>query len=237
MMHQPIDRVDRQGSREPPRYTRARKGDPVAVRENWTNYVKATPHSIFHERYEEAETRLVPRYPDAITDVHYLDRVFDLRQEGAQDTQPWNAALRETLKEIGPATKGNIILLITDRGEYFARVIERTWLRGKSNDTVVVMGVENDTVIWAHAFGWAEKPTLYINLREELPGTPFAPDAVLDVVGQEVLDGFKPLPSNHFAYLKNDIRLSATGYILLLLLSLGLSVATTIFFHRTDKLS
>ena len=62
-----IDRIDRQGCGEPPRFTRVSIGDPTARAHSFTNYVKANPWSLFRrEGYQKKFA--IPKYPSKVYD-------------------------------------------------------------------------------------------------------------------------------------------------------------------------
>ena len=229
-----VPRIDRQGTREPPRWTRAQIGDPVAKSEYWTNYVKGAPASVMRTDLDTDNKALVPPYPSAIHDLHYARRVLDLRAAPAQ-MEAWDQALAQALKTVGAKTRGNIVLILTDRPDRgFANLIERGWLRGKSNDTVVVLGVQDNKIAWSEAFGWAENPRLYVELRHSLEGLAAEPQTVIPAISQAVVNLFKPLPPDHFAHLGAEIRLPTWGYLGLGLLAILLSIGSTLYFHTHD---
>jgi hypothetical protein len=233
-----VPRIDRQGSYEPPRFTSARTGDAVAVTESWSNPIKAAPHSVFRGKVDADDPMLkgTPAYPDEVHDIHYLDRVFAVRGAVLEhDAATWNAALANSLKTIGRDKRGNAILVFTgDNNRSYANLLERLWLRGKSNDTVVVLGVQNGAVAWAESFGWSENPRLYVGLRSDLEGLPATPAAVLPVVEKAILDHFQEMPPETFEHLASDVTLPTWAVVLLALVTMGLSTGTTWWFHTHD---
>lgn len=72
-----IDRIDRQGAHEPPRWTVVMPGQPVAMDHGYTNYVKAVPESVFRVDTIYSKEKLknipVPGYPLNVYDYHYVD--------------------------------------------------------------------------------------------------------------------------------------------------------------------
>lgn len=233
-----VDRIDRQGRREPPRFTSATPGDPVAVTERWSNPIKGAPHSVFRGDVATDDPMLegTPAYPSDLRDIHYLDRVFAVRgAELADQAATWDARLADSLKTIGREKRGNAILVFTgDANRSYANVLERLWLRGKSNDTVVVMGVQNGAISWAESFGWSQNPRLYVDLRNDLEGLTATPDAVLPVVEQAILLHFEETPPETFDHLAGDVTLPTWAILLLAFVTLGLSIGTTWWFHTHD---
>jgi hypothetical protein len=234
-----IDRVNSQGTIEPKRFTQAQIGSPVALGKSWTNYVKASPHSLFHTTTDlDVYAQSVPEYPATISDYHYnTQRVMTIgKAMQSENMEIWNNDLAHQLKKVGQDVAGNIILIFTDiPSPAFSSAIENKWLRGKYNDTVVVVGVEEDKIMWANAFGWGKNPLLYITLRDEIMALKTVDrDSMMTTVSQTVITHYAPLEKDHFKYLKSDIRLPLWGYLALLLLSGFLSFATTLYFHRNQ---
>src|SRR5580698_7591447 len=85
-----IARVDRQGTREPGRWTRVEMGEPTSKVHDYENYIKASPDSMFRRqgltgRY--VEMKVLPEYPQDIYDYYRINRVL-----GVQMTLPDVAA-------------------------------------------------------------------------------------------------------------------------------------------------
>jgi len=235
-----VPRIDRRGVHEPPRFAQAAIGDPVAVRERWSNPIKGSPESLFHGPMPGGSSMLdgSPSYPDAIVDLTTVPRVFAVRGAFLGDLDAWHDTLARALIPIGHEVRGNVVVVATaDQDRAYAKVLERLWLRGKSNDTVVVLGVDRGRVAWAESFGWSDDPRLYVDLRHGLEGLDATPQAVVPVVSKAVLARFKAIPDDRFAYLAADVRLPTWALVLLALLTLGLSAGTTWWFHRHDMLT
>jgi hypothetical protein len=233
-----VPRVDRQGRHEPPRFSSATAGDPVAVTERWSNPIKGAPHSVFRGDVAEDDPMRegTPAYPSDVEDIHHLDRVFAVRGAVLEhDAATWNARLAESLKAIGREKRGNAVVVLTgDADRSYANVLERLWLRGKSNDTVVVVGVQDGKVSWAESFGWSQNPRLYVDLRNDLAGLAATPDAILPVVEKAILAHFQEMPPEDLDHLAADVTLPTWAIVLLALVTLGLSIGTTWWFHTHD---
>lgn len=226
-----INRVDRQGLREPARFTQANIGDPVAMRERWTNYVQGAPHSIFNEKIDlESWLEHVPAYPEQVTDYHYVNRVLTTGTVSL-NTDQWSMMLANALRPV----RDNVVIVVTDiTAQDYVSAIERQWLRGNNNDTVVVLVVENDIIIRADAFGWSEDPLLYFELRDALTDTPLDPNTVIPSIISIKQAHFHAHDEDHFAYLSGEVVLPTWAYIALLLLTVALSTGTTWFFHNNE---
>lgn len=52
-----INRIDKRGSQEPPRWTEVKLGEPAANTYSYTNYLKAAPNSLFNMKLAEQEAK------------------------------------------------------------------------------------------------------------------------------------------------------------------------------------
>ncbi len=233
-----VNRVDRQGTTEPPRFSRAQAGDPVAKSNSYTNYIKAAPDSLFNTLADQKALSQfagkVPAYPANIYDYHYLDRVLALGVN-VPDVASWNRKLAEALRQLGPTRQVNIVLVLTaERDPQFADAIRAAWLGGKKNDVVVVLGVgENLAIDWARVVSWTDNELFKVQLRDELAELKtLERDAVLELITKHVAAGFKRKPMADFEYLKD--RVAPPMWLALLLAALGLvaSIVTSVVLSR-----
>jgi hypothetical protein len=140
-----IDRIDRQGKEEPPRFTKAKPGDPVALSKPYQNYIKAAPDSLFNASTEQmlkAQFKdVLLAYPAHVYDYHYVNRVLT-QGVSLPNLAEWNAELAELLAKLGPRRQVNAILVFTKQSNpQYAEALRAEWLGGKKNDVVVVVGV------------------------------------------------------------------------------------------------
>jgi len=139
-----IERVNRQGTIEPPRYSRAASGDPVAQSHAYQNYIKAAPDSLFNALSEKQALQRfvdqVPAYPDKVYDYHYVDRVLTAGV-AVPDLAAWRQDLANALRVLGPAKQANVVVLFSKESDpQYASAVNAKWLGGKKNDVVVVFG-------------------------------------------------------------------------------------------------
>ena len=231
-----INRVDRRGTTEPPRYTAAQVGDPVAVAENYQNYIKAAPDSLFNAAQnasllKEFGARL-PAYPDQVYDYHYVNRVLT---DGVAlpDQAQWSRQLAERLRSLGPQLQVNLVVVLTSSADpRYADALHAKWLGGKKNDVVVVLGTPAFPVIgWARVLSWSDREVFKVELRDALTDLKEASlEPVLSTIEHHVQKGFKRRPMSDFEYLKDEVEppLWVTG--LLLLLSAIASVGAAVYF-------
>lgn len=235
-----INRVDRQGLKEPPRFTSASVGDPVAVPQSYQNYIKAAPDSLFNAAQNAALLSefgdRLPEYPSKVRDYHYVDRVLT---DGVAlpSLAEWNEGLAQRLRALGPARQVNIVLVATSHPDArYADALHAKWLGGKKNDVVVVLGVsEYPEINWVRVLSWTEREVFKVQLRDALLDLKTVKmDAVLDTIAQQVEVGFERRSMADFEYLKHEIEPPFWLTGLLLLLSAIGSVGAAIYFANNQ---
>lgn len=116
-----IDRVDRQGLDEPPRFTKTKIGEPFSQTRSFENFIKGSPDTLFKrqglvEKYKDK----IPKYFADIYDYYRIDRVINLvplKQNGlatksveemknlAKDVSKNNPQLNNSKTQLGKALK------------------------------------------------------------------------------------------------------------------------------------
>lgn len=233
-----ISRVNRQGTKEPPRYTRAQKGDPVALRHAYENYIKAAPDSLFNTAVERGalakfEGR-IPAYPNKVYDYHYVDRVLAVGLT-VPELKEWNQELALRLRSLGPAKQVNVaIVFVNESDPAFATALRAAWLGGKKNDVIVVAGTPAyPAVEWVRVLSWTDKEVFKVELRDELFFQKMVDRKnMLDTIEKHVATTFTRKSMKDFAYLKDEISPPTWMLIVLFLLSAISSVGISVAFSR-----
>ena len=241
-----IDRIDRQGTHEPPRWTKAREGDPVAMPHSYDNWVKAVDYSLFHKGPVDevvpglvSDQEVLPAYPLRIYDYHYDDRVI-LDGVTLTDLPDWNKDLALRLRELGPKKQANLVIVITDAlSPRYAARLEDAWLGGKKNDVVTVISLDTTAaekkIRWVRSFGWSKNAMVYVSLRDSLMAVPsFDRKTVIETIASVVEKDYERMPMQEFEYLKSRVRLSTETRIGLLILTAIAWIATTWYFHHNQ---
>lgn len=235
-----IDRIDRQGAREPSRWTEAKIGDPVALPHEFTNYIKGAEASLFNTSayagLVEKFAGKLPPYPDKVHDYHYLNRVINLSPSvPATFVNEVNQKLALALRDLGPTKQVNLIVVLTELSDpNYATALHKQWLGGKKNDVVVVVGVTHYPAIgWARILSWSDTEMLKVSLRDsiqELEG--LSADKFVDTIITHTKTHFIRKKMADFEYLKGEISLSMG---ILALIEVGLllfSVALSLYFAK-----
>jgi len=235
-----IDRVDRRGLDEPPRFSVAKPGDPVAETSRYVNYIKGAPDSLFNALSEkQAKERFaakLPDYPLNVHDYHYLNRVIPVGVQ-VPDLAEWNRALALRLRELGPAKQLNLVFVLTNETDpAYALALRAHWLGGKKNDVVVVLGTPKyPNIDWVNVISWTDQELFKVELRDALLSLKTAaPVPVLDVVEQHARKGYVRKPMADFDYLAYEIEPPDWALALLALLGLGASLVATRYFANNE---
>lgn len=233
-----IDRVDRQGTQEPLRFSRAAVDDPVARSSSFVNYIKAVPESLFNA---SAEASLVqsfagqlPTYPSHIHDYHYVNRVL-ASGVSVPELSIWNLELAKTLRKLGPLKQANLVVVFTNApSEQYANALRAAWLGGKKNDVVVVMGTPNyPSIEWVSVFSWSDAELFKVQLRDALRDLKeVRRDDFFTLVASHIEKGFVRKPMQDFAYLESQIEPPTWALVILVMLSIGASVLTSRFLAQ-----
>lgn len=232
--------IDWQGVNEPPRWTRAKKGDTTSLTHSYTNYIKAASNSLFRrvglvEKYQDQ----LPNYPQNIYDYHYLDRMV-LIGTSLPDLREWNSDLRELNADIGRKKESNIVIVITKNkpDEYFY-ALEQHWIGGKKNDIIVVIDVNDAGKInWTETMAWTDSHIFKVNMRDDLLAVGnLNRKEILAVIQTVTLKNYVRKPMKDFEYLKQSITPTKGQYIGLTIFGLLLSLGISWFVYKNDVIT
>jgi hypothetical protein len=232
-----IDRIDRQGVKEPPRFTIAKAGDPVAKTRYFTNYVKAVPESLFNFDRGGDPTLFsgkIVQYPLQVYDYHYLDRVFAVGLT-VPDLPQWNRGLAEILKTLGPSKQANaVVIIVNEANPAYAYAVQRAWLGGKKNDVMVFIGsTDYPKIDWVQVLSWSDKEDFKVVLRDSIMdiGT-VDREKILGAIKENTSKLFVRKRMRDYEYLKYEIEPPIWALVLGILVGVACSIGITIFFVR-----
>ncbi len=235
-----IPRVDPQGAYEPPRYTQAFVGEPVAAAKSYTNWLRGASNSIFHEdgKAEEKYQAILPQYPMKIYDYYNVDRIVTVGNVSKPGYL--NDMLRVELKELGPKKQMNVVFVLVDSkiaGQDFPYAVRRFWQGFKKNDTVVFLGLDGDTLKWGQVMSWSKKSIFDVSLRDEINSRIDRPVDYVWILNRVTTLGkqhYERREMKEFEYLKSQIPVPTWLTIMALVLSVGGSIGLTALFHHID---
>lgn len=204
-----IDRVDRRGTKEPPRWTAVEKGQPVAKKNTYTNYVKAVPHSLFNlnQLAMNKYGSLVPAYPSKVYDYQYIDRILGVGVN-IPDVMKWNNDLALILRELGPSKQVNVIIMVTNVADpTFEYAVQGKWLGAKNNDVVVILGTPNyPNIEWVRVVSWTDKQLFKVQLRDDILDLKTVDQSkILEIISQHISQSFVRKSMRDFEYLEGEI--------------------------------
>lgn len=235
-----INRIDRQGVEEPPRYTEAKVGDPVAKTSLYTNYIKGAPDSLFNalneEQLIERFKNSLPAYPENVYDYHYVDRVL-ANGVSINNLREWNLELAKRLRTLGPAKEVNFVVVFTKEADpQYANALNAHWLGGKKNDVIVVLGTPNyPEIAWVQVLSWSKEEVFKVKLRDALQDMGRVElQTFFDTLVQHVSKGYVRRPMSDFEYLKHEIEPPTWVIVLLVVLSATASIGCSILVAKNN---
>ena len=232
-----IKRIDEQGAKEPPRWTVAYVNEPASATENYTNYVKAVPESLFNGTKGAKYVSSIPAHP-LVFDYYRTSHVINYKSAiSATELQKINLEVGNILREDGFMYQANVIVVVTDVNDPDIRyAFERSWVGGKKNDIIVFVG-RNITggIQWADVMTWAHNyhnELLQVELRDDIMELNSL-DAVnlATIIHNNIKTNYKRPEMKDFEYLKARIQpptwiLWIVGFICFVF-----PIGFTFFFH------
>ena len=207
-----MTRVDPQGAKEPNRWTVAYKGEPASDTQDYTNYVKAVPESLFNGTLGATYVTSVPSHP-LVFDYYRTNHVIGYKTTApTQLLQQLNLEIGNILREDGFMYQANIIAVVTDINDPEIRyAFEKAWVGGKKNDIVVFIGRnETNSVVWADVMTWAHNynnELFQVELRNAILGTQsIDPVLFAGIIHNNIKANYKRPEMKDFEYLKERIQ-------------------------------
>jgi hypothetical protein len=232
-----INRVDRQGVDEPPRFTRVAIGEPTTVEHGYTNYIKAAPGTLFrHQGLVEKFKNSIPTYPE-VFDYYRLNRLILVGGVQVADSGAWNDGLAKLNAEVGRPKQANVLVVLARNQpqEYFY-ALEEAWIGAKKNDIVLVIGVDDSLAPqWATVMCWTTQEIFKVKLRDDVMSLPtLNADNVVAALKKDVVESYVRKPMADFQYLEASITPTPLQWSLSLIIGLVISVILTIVSIRVD---
>lgn len=182
-----IKRIDDQGIKEPPRFSRTKVGEPASTNHSYIDYVKGNSDSIFHvdpKVYEHWKDDLHV-YP-TVYDYYRYDRVLTHDEKYSVMSKQINSYLNEELKTMGSSHQVNLIVVITDRPISFAAAQKYAWNGGRKNDVILFYGVRDSEIVWFDSTSFFDgfgNNVMHSMLRQESVKKEMNLDRIKEAVG------------------------------------------------------
>jgi hypothetical protein len=228
-----IDRVDRQGLKEPRRWADVKIGDPFSREVGYYNYIKASPFSIFNKS-ELDKITAVPPYL-AVYDYYKINRVINFGSP-YKPTNELNDLLNNTLKVLGPEKKVNVVVVLHNKGNLFSEVLRTKQLGGKINDVTVVIDVDKDGVFnHVAVFSWSKNDLVNVSLRDALLDIgKWDAVAMNGVIGYNINRYYERRNIEEFRYLDDEVEVPTWAVWMLIVFGLVFPFGAVAFAHKND---
>lgn len=212
-----IDRVDRRGSKEPPRFTQVKIGEYAGRENSYQNPLLADDSTLFITDKSVADKFVLPEYPSTFDYYRYNPVIGGTPEQ--------NEIVREFLKVNGYSKQLNIVAVITTSPPEYFEALMAKWRGGKSNDVIMVYGLDRDgkTIKWfnsnSYAKGMNNRP-LHTELRQLSLGNELSNQLLTDQL-KVVYNKFNRLHRSEFEYKVDAIEPPLWLVILILIVNLG----------------
>ncbi|AJF40789.1 hypothetical protein AVV29_gp021 [Vibrio phage phi 3] len=220
-----IDRVDRRGLKEPPRFTKVEIGEYFARENNYKNYLKANKDSLFYKNREAAENYkgIIPAYP-RVYDYYRNSKVFNFSKVSTQDAE---TLILEWLKEYGGTKQVNIIAVFTEEGTEYFDMLQARWGGVKKNDVLLMYGMSGNKVAWFRSTSFADgmnNRELHVHLRNAAIEKEWSTEILKEQLAL-VLEKFSRIPNSDFADMAENIKPSFSMLVWFFVICFFLNVA------------
>lgn len=239
-----IDRVNRQGTKEPPRWSMVRIGEPASTAHQYINYVKGAPHSLFNTKLAEIEAKqyaaILPER-NGVYDYYRYNHVYNVGST-VNNVDAWNGYVSDHLRKLGPSKQVNINLVMTSNPDRrYKSVLERKWLGGRKNDvTLIISADKTGKILWADSFTYGNSvgnAMLNVVLRDNIEriGTVNDPALVVSTTAVAINKYFVRPEMANFEYLKADVRPGITTVVVAIILQFVAMIGLT-FMWRANSI-
>lgn len=232
-----IDRVNRQGTEEPPRFSKVKAGEPASRHHTYENFVKAVPDSIFNksefDHYDHIKTPKYPRVYDYYRVHHVVNAGSPVPKSVSSNI---DSKIDQALITLGSSKQVNIIVVFTkDESADFAEALRYKWLNGKKNDVIVVVGANKyPEVSWVKSFGWAKSDLVNIAIEDKIRTMKINDDSFAESITSIVKDKYERRPFDEFKYLIDELSPPIWLLILIFILDIVATVAISLYFVRNS---
>jgi len=229
-----IDRVDRQGVNEPPRFTAVKIGEPAAIEHHYTNYIKANPDSVLRRRGVKVSVP-IPPYPQ-VYDYYRVNRYIPIGFND-QYQEWWNKLLAEANGDLGPSKQVSItVIAVKSADSNYEYALQEQWNGGKKNELTIMIGVpEYPKIAWARVVSWSTSEDMKVELRDAIMQIgSLDPTAIMAKVVPTVRDKFQRRHMRDFKYLSAGIQPGPVGMTIIFILTIIISGGLLYYFYQEN---
>lgn len=230
-----IARIDKQGAKEPPRFTSVAVNDPVSVTHSYENLLLGADASILNPAFigvNEPDLAKVPAYPINVYDYYLVDRLVTIGVNVTpQERKAWNDGISQVAKSVGHRKQANPVVVLTNEPADFRYAIERKWLGGKKNDVILLVGLKDNTIEWTDVITFihgTNNEVMSEQLTRLVNEAGYDREKILGIMQQTILDKFDRLPMQSIEYIKDSFEPPLWVSIASLICSLILSIIASL---------
>jgi len=193
---------------------------PVAKEHRYENYLLGSKETI--QKNKGKIKYQVEKYPKITNNYYgriYLDRVINFNQRDLEKK------LNILNSKFGKIKQINILIYVTDKDKDFKDSLDIAWKGANKNDSVLILGVRNNKIIWSDSINWSENERFGIELERDFSGMSiFDTDKILNKYKSIILKYWKRKPMEEtYGYLKTEIEIPWYLQLLLVLSNLILN--------------
>lgn len=215
-----IDRVDRQGTEEPPRWSQVKIGEFFAKESSYFNYIKASPLTIFDKSKMESDVE-VPSYL-RVHDYYRINRVINHKSKFNQNLTEVNDLLNEALKTLGSAKKVNVVMIYHQYDPLYVEAVRAKMLGGKINDVTVMINAENDGKVRSvNVFSWSRNDLVNVAIRDAiLDHGVLDAKPLVNAITTNIVKHYDGKDIEEFQYLEANIDIPDWAFVLIMIFGL-----------------
>ena len=217
---------------DPPRYTSIQKGDPVAKRMSYVNYVQAVPNSLFTPAAADLKARfanMLPAYPDNVYDFYRVDRFVTVGWAPADKAQ-WNQDISLGLRELGPKKQVNTIIVVAKTADpSYEYALTDHWEGVNKNDVVLLIGsTQYPKIDFVRVISWTKNENFKVQLRDAVMDKGTIDRSIVPLMFEHVSKNFERRRMREFEYLDGEI--DPPDWLVYTLIALVLGGAAAVWF-------
>lgn len=230
-----IDRVNRQGTREPPRFTQAYVGEPFSIEADYFNYIKASPLSVFKD-FNAYKNVSIPSYPK-IFDYYRVRHVVDFNSEWRGQFKVIDDYLAHKLKYSSAKVKANVVVIFYGAEDIREAMRVKNY-GGRINDLTVMIQADKSGVIKnAYVFSWSKSDLVNVMLRDQIldmKNMNGSQKILVDSIDNILLKYYTHRSVEDFKYLEANIQMPTWYYVVTIMYSL-LIFGANVFLSRNMR--
>ena len=164
-----INRIDRQGDEEPPRWKMVEIGEPYSTQIRHTNYLKSSPLSVFKD-YEEFDKVIIPERPN-VYDYYRIKHTVNFNSSWTKGINEIDKLLTTALSKTSPVVKANVVVIFYGGDDKILQATKVRTYGGRINDQTIMVKVEPDgKIINVYPFSWTLNNMVNVKLRDDIMG-------------------------------------------------------------------